>query len=287
MFFIGLSTRGKPISEELFYQYQEAGIEAVEIASSMEVWKELNLQEIKRWADRYGIRLWSGHLPYYSAQEEIDLSSPDSHYRKRLLQCFSDLLGRGVEAGIDKFVVHPSSEPIAEQERTERIKCAQDSLFLLTEKAAEYGAAIAMENLPRSCLGRNSMEVAHLLETHPKLRMCCDVNHQQQEPIDEFIRQFADRIITVHISDHDFIDERHWLPGEGDADWNKIFRSLKDIGYQGAWMYEVSFTCPDTILRDRDLTCQDIARNAREIFSGQKPTVIALGRKATAPANIP
>lgn len=279
MFTIGLSTKEKNITEELFYQYHKAGIEAAEIATSMEVWKELDLKEIAAWARRYGIRLWSAHLPYYSVYDRVDISSADRQYREKLLACFYDFMGRSCEAGIDKFVVHPSTEPIGEQERAEKIKLAQDSLFRLTEKAAQYGASMAAENLPRSCLGRSAEEMRQLLEAHPRLRMCCDVNHLQHEDIGGFIRKFPDKIITVHISDQDFIDERHWLPGEGASDWDSIYRSLEEIGYQGVWMYEVAFTCPNTILRDRDLTCADFVRNAHEIFAGQKPTAIGVRKE--------
>ena len=71
----------------------------------------------------------------------------------------------------------------------------------------------------------------------------------------------GDKIITLHVSDYDFMNERHWLPGEGQNDWQKIIKSLKEVGYTGVWMYEIRFTCPNTILRDRDLSCDDFVKN--------------------------
>ena len=75
--------------------------------------------------------------------------------------------------------------------------------------------------------------------------------------------------------DYDYIDERHWLPGEGDIPWYDLYKTLLEVGYTGAWMYEISPKCPKTILRDRDLTCADFARNANEIFTGKPLTVFS------------
>ena len=47
------------------------------------------------------------------------------------------------------------------------------------------------------------------------------------------------KIVTVHISDYDFIDERHWIPGTGKIDWKELISLLKAIDYEGPFMNEV------------------------------------------------
>ena len=79
----------------------------------------------------------------------------------------------------------------------------------------------------------------------------------------------GDKIITTHISDYDFVDEKHWLPGEGKINWQELYKALLDIGYKGPWLYELGFKAPNTISRERDLTCEDFANNAKEIFDGK------------------
>ena len=86
----------------------------------------------------------------------------------------------------------------------------------------------------------------------------------------------SDKIITVHISDYDFINERQWLPGEGKVDWIKLLTALNEVGYNGVWLYEINLETPDTIIRDRNLTFDDFYNNAKTLFSGKKP--IALGK---------
>jgi sugar phosphate isomerase/epimerase len=54
-----------------------------------------------------------------------------------------------------------------------------------------------------------------------------------------FVEAIGSRIITLHVSDYDFIDERHLLPGEGKNDWAAIVDALERADYAGPWMYEV------------------------------------------------
>lgn len=52
-----------------------------------------------------------------------------------------------------------------------------------------------------------------------------------------------------------------------------MFKALNEVGYKGPWLYEVGFSCPDTITRSRDLGCADFAKNANEIFENKKINV--------------
>ena len=84
----------------------------------------------------------------------------------------------------------------------------------------------------------------------------------------------ANKIVTLHVSDYDFINERHWLPGEGKIDWIEFMKKFNTIGYKGVWMYEVSFKAPKSIIRDRDLTFTDFYENAMSLFAGKQPQAI-------------
>lgn len=114
-----------------------------------------------------------------------------------------------------------------------------------------------------------------MLSADPRLRTCYDINHIMREPGVDFIRAVGSRIATLHVSDCDDINERHWLPGEGILDWQAILKALKEVGYDGVWMYEVSPEIPKTILRERELTVADYRRNADELFAGKPVTVLS------------
>ena len=75
-----------------------------------------------------------------------------------------------------------------------------------------------------------------------QIKICVDVNHFLQEPAEAGVLALGNRIVTTHISDHDYENERHWLPGEGKIDWNALLAAFESIGYQGVFNYEVSNT---------------------------------------------
>ena len=131
-----------------------------------------------------------------------------------------------------------------------------------------------MENLPRTVLGKNSDEVIELISAHPDLKVVFDTNHLlSQDPI-EFIKKVGKSIVSTHVSDYDKIDEKHWLPGEGSADFYAIASALEEIGYTGPWLYEVLLYNTERRVRSRNINVYDIVRNAKEIFTSRPLTVI-------------
>ena len=271
MYKIGLSTCGKPLCEALFKQYHDAGITAMEITVGSQEYAGLDYASLKNWADQYGIQLWSIHLPF-SSSRGIDISKEDTW--EATVALHKSVIEKASEIGIKRFILHPSGEPISDEDRPQRMRRSKESLVLLAEIAKKNGGIIAVEDLPRTCLGRNSDEILELISVHKDLMVCFDTNHLLKEDPVEFIRKVSKRIITVHISDYDFIDERHWLPGEGQLDWQGILNAFREVGYDGPWLYELGFACPATLHRSRDLTCEDFAANARELFENKDITIL-------------
>ena len=275
MYRIGLSTCGaKPLDKQIFCGYKNAGISAMEISLPEGAHRTVCLPEVKRLSDEYGVELWSYHLPF-SPFSEIDISSLESVKRTSSVRFLQELIVGASEIGINKFVVHPSAEPITERRR-ERLESAKESLCALAQTAYENNSVIAVENLPRTCLGRNSEEILELVGSDERLRVCFDTNHLLGEDPADFIKKTGEKIITVHVSDYDFLNERHWLPGEGSLKWDEIVKALEKAGYGGVWMYEVSLETPGTLHRDRKLIYSDFVKNANEIFSGNKPTAFSV-----------
>lgn len=271
---VGLSTCGKLIDENLFREYHLAGISDMEISTAHDKYARLDYQKLLEWSKQYEVNLWSYHLPFIPF-EEIDISRKS--LQRQSLEYLSELIKKATDIGIDKFVIHPSGEPIEECGRGERIACAKDSLAELADIADKYQAVVAVENLPRTCLGRNSSEILELISSHPKLRVCFDTNHLLREEIPLFVQNVGEKIVTLHVSDYDFVDERHWLPGEGDINWTEVLTALQEVGYTGSWLYEVGYSPTVTISR-RKLCAKDFVDNAKAIFDGEKPKVIGVRR---------
>ena len=164
MFETALSTNGKEIGEELFRQYGEAKIGMAELSfGNVGSETKVDLRETKRLADKYGVKIWSFHLPFMPFKT-VDISSTDEELRKSSIEYLTALMIKAVkETGVKLFVIHPSGEPIEEAARRDRMECAKKSLKVLASVAAENGAVLAVEDLPRTCLGRDSDDILELI----------------------------------------------------------------------------------------------------------------------------
>jgi sugar phosphate isomerase/epimerase len=242
----------------------------------MELASALDFHNARELANEYGVELWSLHLPFLPFNV-IDPSNPT--IADYTVEYFCSLINKAVEIGIKVFVVHPSGEPIAESDRATRLACAKKSLAALAEYATAKGAVIAVEDLPRTCLGRDSSDILELISAHPDLRVCFDTNHLLGEKIADFIANVGDKIITTHVSDYDEKNERHWLSGEGVIDWKALKDALIAVGYDGPWLYELGLSgSTSTIDRERRLEYSDFGRNYGEIMADLPITLIGKGK---------
>ena len=273
MYSLGLSSCGKTLDHALFAAYHDAGIACMEISLPAPEYDTLDYPGVAALAQAHGVTLWSFHLPF-SPFDQLDISSTDDALRARSVAYLSGLIQKAASIGIKHYVIHASGEPIAEADRAARMACAKESLRALSAIAVDCGGTLMVENLPRTCLGRDSADMLELLSAAPELRAVFDTNHLLAENPIEFIHHLGAKIISTHVSDYDLIDEKHWLPGEGKADWPAIIKALSDAKYQGPWLYEIGFAAPKTHPRSRDLTCEDFVRNAQALLAGQKPPVI-------------
>lgn len=197
-----------------------------------------------------GLRLWSVHLPF---GRQWDIATPDPEMAEKAVAGARRFLQIGAGWGAEVAVVHPSTEPIADEERSGYLERSKRALSELTRAAQSYGIKLAVECLPRTCLCNTGDEMLEVLESLEGAGACFDANHPLQEPSEEFAAKLSGRIMTVHISDYDGVDERHWLPGEGTIRWSAVIDALARGGYSGPFMFEVSSKRGDGIRTPYDL----------------------------------
>jgi sugar phosphate isomerase/epimerase len=197
---------------------------------------------------RARVRLHSVHLPYGRA---LDLSQPDADAREAALATTARNLRLAAALGAPLVVVHPSAEPIPDAERGARLDAARRSLAALARAAADDGVRVAVECLPRTCLGNTAAELRAIVDALDPAAagVCLDVNHLNlREPdLGAAVAALAPRLLTLHCSDNDGVDERHWLPGAagGVVDWTAFLSALRAGGYAGPFLYEVRAPDPD------------------------------------------
>jgi len=274
-FELGLSSCGKVIDRQLMQQYAENGIKQMEISMTYEQYLNADYSFIKNVAADYGVQIWSLHLPF-SPGELINPANPDKKVHESTVDIDKRLIEKASYLGAKMVVVHGCRGPVSAENRPAWIAQAQRTLSMLSDFASKGALQIAVENQPRNALIGSSSDLLEVLSADDRLGICFDVNHLMPERDDHqnFLKICGHKIVTLHISDYDFLNERHWLPGEGKIDWQMLVNGLREIGYQGPWLYELGFDIPKTIYRSRTLTCADFKRNAEEIFGNKKITVI-------------
>ncbi len=268
---VGLSTGRdeRALTEPFLASLQEAGIAGIEVSNAyLDISMTEDYKYLPALAEKYSIALWSYHMPF-APFDRIDPSHKD--HADFTVKAFSELIKMKSELGFRRVIIHPSGEPIADDDRAERMKIAKDSFARLAGVAAACDMQIAVEDLPRTCLCRNSAEMLDLLSADPSLRTCFDTNHLLSEDPADFVRKVGNKIVTTHVSDCDFLNERHWYPGEGKIDWPALMRALEEVGYQGPFIYEIGLLASEY---HRALTPADLVNTAHEIFAHKTPTRI-------------
>lgn len=243
---------------------KEAGVDFVEVTFNY-FWRNAPENEcytrayrVKRLLDSVGLKVWSCHLPF---SRQLDISVMDPQIREENVRFMERMIRLAGIFHPERLVLHPSSEPIAASEREIRLQNSANSICRLALSAREIGAVLCIENLPRTCLGRSSEELLRLMAECPEVKICFDANHLLMEDHARFFEVVGSRIGTIHASDYDRKDERHWMPGQGVIDWPGFYRQLRKSGYRGVFMYEIR-------ARER-ASAGDIVENYREKVLGK------------------
>lgn len=186
-----------------------------------------------------GKRAAAYHIPFTRSD---DLSDPDQTFRRRALSRLRALLDEAAFFGAELIVLHPSTEPIDQSGRHTRLSRLRDSMMELEAELKSREMRLALELLPRRCMGNSLSDLQAMLTGFDDTFGCClDVNHLMGDhaKLPEIVRALGKRLINLHISDYDGIDERHWLPFSGVIDWPEFLRALREINYRGPFNYEV------------------------------------------------
>ena len=269
----GTSTAFLPSVElEDWKKLKAAGIDCLELSFHYEFYMDTidfpkNAELYAERAKQAGIELWSIHLPF---SPNYDISSENPEDREEILRANRLLIEAAGRIGIKTAVLHPSSEPIEKERRARRFRLSREAICYLRGVADRAGVVLAVENLPRTCLCNKAPEMIELLGG-TGATVVFDTNHSLFQDNISFLNALLDaglQLRTLHISDYDFVDERHRLPGMGINDWNGFLDILEKAEYSGPLMYEV-------VSKPRDgdpkyaVTLETLANNMKDLASGK------------------
>lgn len=221
---------------------RDEGIKYIEVALN-QCYRKVNpdsvderINRLKRDVDASGLTVWSIHLPF---SRTLDISVNDDAKRAENVKLMKYFISKSKMFAPEYLILHPSSEPIYDEDRASRLANAVASIKELRDYASSLGLEICIENLPRTCLGNTPEELSALIDSVGGVGVCFDTNHYLRGSAKHFIDILGTRIKTLHCSDFDLVNECHWLPTQGKIDWDELISMLEDKGYRGVMMYEV------------------------------------------------
>lgn len=235
--------RWKDIGAASMEENRKGGLEYIEVTIN-DFWRPAKThEEIYERAEKAladikasGLKVWSVHLPF---SRTLDISVLDDKARADNVAFMSEMIALAGRFKPRFLVLHPSSEPIADEEREQRLQNSHASIGLLAPEARRIGATLCVENLPRTCLGQTGEEMLRLIDGYDDVKLCFDTNHLLFQSHADYLKAVGKgRIATVHLSDYDFENERHWIPGQGKIDWGALWKGICKSGYKGIMMFE-------------------------------------------------
>ncbi len=259
---IGLSTGWQGRADrEVFEFYRDNGIENMEVGMGHDNFFKLDWEELGRNAKECGVNIWSVHLPFMP-YKQVNFGDTEGPAREHTIEMAKYAIDNMSKLGIRHLVIHSGVDFYA-PDRESGFKTACASLAEIAEYGAPKGVTVCVENMPRTGFGNTIEEMKGLVNSHPALRVCFDTNHLLRNTHRDFIRELGDKIVTLHVSDYDFHDERHVFPYEGEIDWLEIVEELEKVNYNGVWMYECGLGERKPIIRERPVTADDLKENHR------------------------
>jgi len=122
------------------------------------------------------------------------------------------------------------------------LQAARRSLVALQEIARQQSLRLLVETMPPAWIPADLDEAFALVEglDDEWVGFCLDTNHANLKgDLVEIVRALGQRLWSVHLSDNDGIDQRHWLPLRGVIDWRAVLAALDEIAYAAPLFYEL------------------------------------------------
>jgi sugar phosphate isomerase/epimerase len=217
---------------------------------------ELNkarITQLKEAAKSYSLE-YSLHAPF----ADVNIASPIKAMldvsMKRLTQSLQN--ARAMDAKV--WVFHPGQRTgIGQFYPGADFKVMCQSIGQIYKTAEEYGINIALENLPAKYwfLMNTPEEFMRLYrETNLPVGIAMDLGHANLEgQIQPFFNLLTDRIIHIHASNNNGVEDQHNSISDGNIDYDWFAQTLKKIGYDKSVIVESMTNMSESIQRLKQL----------------------------------
>lgn len=177
-----------------------------------------------------GLFLENIHVPFNNSN---DLWSADKGLRARSLKEHMVWLEDCARYNIPLMVMHLTEGPDPPASKNYGV----ESLWKMTELAEKSGVKIAVENTRRA---DNVLFILSAIQSD-YLGLCYDSSHANlySDKGEALLTRFGHRLLATHLSDNDGLEDKHWLPRNGQLDWQCWAKWFPSATYQGNLTLEI------------------------------------------------
>jgi sugar phosphate isomerase/epimerase len=207
------------------------------------LYTDVEMNELHRQLDAFGLTLADVHG---SAGVDKCWHSPLEYQRLAGVALVRNRIDFAARFGADRVVMHAPStnDPAFDARLTAMVASLQE----LQAYCVNSGVRIAIENMPETFYYERVL--IPTLEKFPAevVGFCYDVGHHnmtrdgEDVPAKNAARdRLADRLICTHIHDNDGVEDKHWIPFTGTADWADVTAFLRKAKLTKPLNLELSF----------------------------------------------
>jgi sugar phosphate isomerase/epimerase len=226
---------------------EEAGIKYIEVKPKeghLNYHDPKYLDEMSKEFKRNGIKVISMHMPTHGA----DISLIEEYDRIWSVREVEKTALALLRLGGEILVVHPGSEIEDKKTRKKRREKSEQSLEEILKFCEHWGIKIALENTLPGKIGDSIPEILEIVRkfNSKNLGICLDTGHcnmtyslYNHSGVVECLPEIKDYLCHLHIHDNFGKSDDHSMLFKGDIDWKEFVKGLKEINYQGVFMFEL------------------------------------------------
>ncbi|MEM9953850.1 MAG: sugar phosphate isomerase/epimerase family protein [Chloroflexota bacterium] len=205
-----------------------------------------HLQDIKSKLDGYTGRMGI-HAPFWN----LTLSAYDLKIRAVVQERFKQALDVAAEIGATHMVIHSPLQFLGASGSLTQPMIADKPLFEIihetlepvVSQAEQVGCMLVIENI----FDKRPTMLTELVKSFDSdcVRQSLDVGHayinyaEGAPPPDYHVRVAGDMLGHVHLQDTDGYTDRHWTIGEGNVNWEELFRALGELNSEPRLILEL------------------------------------------------
>lgn len=177
-----------------------------------------------------GLYLENIHLPF---NDSSALWSENREERERTVKNHLNWLNDCAKYNIPMMVMHLTEGEFHPVPNSYGIR----SLTKISQEAENLGVKVAIENTQRD----DNVQFILSEINSPNLGMCYDTSHDwlNSKIKIKILKDYGTRLFATHLSDNDGLKDRHWLPGNGLIEWEKIGETFPTDTYEGCLTLEI------------------------------------------------